>query len=82
MPSNKSPVFRKIIIPWYHSKTAYGITITFMLLVFLFGLAGISVARENVEYNAYIWLPIVLVVLSGGIIIVSIVRLIRRHTSK
>jgi uncharacterized membrane protein len=82
MPSNKSPVFRKVIIPWYHSKTAYGITITFMLLVFLFGLAGISVARENIAYNGYIWVPVVLVVLSGGIMIVNMVRLIRRHTSK
>jgi len=82
MPSNKSPVFRKVIIPWYHSKTAYGITIFFMLLVFLFALAGISVARENIAYNGYVWVPIVLVVLSGGIIIANIVRWIRRHTFK
>jgi hypothetical protein len=82
MPSNKSPVFRKVIIPWYHSKTAYGMTITFMLLVFLFGWVGISVARENTAYAGYIWVPIVLVVLSGGIMIFSIVRLIRRHTFK
>lgn len=82
MPSNKSPVFRKVIIPWYHSKTAYGMTITFMLLVFLFGLVGISVARENIAYAGYVWVPIVLVVLSGGTMIVNIVRLIRRHTFK
>ena len=82
MPSNKSPVFRKAIIPWYHSKTAYGVTIAFMLLVFLFGLAGISVARENIQYNGYIWVPIFLVVLSGGIILFNILRLIRRHAAK
>jgi hypothetical protein len=82
MPSNKSPVFRKAIIPWYHSKTAYGVTIAFMLLVFLFGLAGISVARENIQYNGYIWVPLVLVVLSGGIILFNILRLIRRHAAK
>jgi hypothetical protein len=82
MPSNKSPVFRKAIIPWYHSKTAYGISIAFMLLVFLFGLAGISVARAHIQYSGYIWVPIVLVVLSGAIVIVNIIRLIRRHTSK
>ena len=82
MPSHKSPVFRKAIIPWYHSKTAYGISIAFMLLVFLFGLAGISVAREQIQYSGYIWVPIVLVVLSGAIVIVNIIRLIRRHTSK
>jgi hypothetical protein len=82
MPSDKSPVFRKAIIPWYHSKTAYGITIFFMSLVFLFGLAGISVARANIQFNDYIWVPIVLVVLSGGIIMFNIIRLIRRHAAR
>lgn len=82
MPSYKSPVFRKAIIPWYHSKTAYGISIAFMLLVFLFGLAGISVAREKIQYNGYIWVPIVLVVSSGALVIINISRLIRRHTSR
>ena len=82
MLSAKSPVFRKAIIPWYHSKTVYGFTIVSMLLVFLFGLAGISVARENIQFNGYIWVPIVLVVLSGGIILFNILRLIRRHAAR
>ncbi|CAB1062008.1 hypothetical protein D1BOALGB6SA_6784 [Olavius sp. associated proteobacterium Delta 1] len=82
MPSAKSPVFRKAIIPWHHSKTAYGITIAFMLLVFLFGLAGIAVARANMQFNDYIWVPIVLVVLSGCSILFNIIRLIRRHAAK
>lgn len=82
MPSNKSPVFRKVIIPWYRSKTAYGICIALMLLVLLFGLAGISVAREEMQYRGYLWLPMLLVVLSGAIAVVNIVRLIRRHVSK
>ncbi len=82
MPSAKSPVFRKAIIPWYHSKTAYGITIAFMLFVFLFGLAGISVARANIQFNDYIWVPIVLVVLSGCVMLFNIFRLINRHTAR
>ena len=82
MPSDKSPVFRKAIIPWYHSKTAYGISIAFMLLVFFFGLAGIAVAREKIQYNDYIWLPIVLVVLSGALVIANTIRLFKRHASK
>jgi hypothetical protein len=82
MPTNKSPVFRKAIIPWYHSKLAYGATIAFMLAVFLFGLAGISVARENVQFNSYIWVPMVLVGLSSGIILSNIIRLIRRHAAR
>ena len=82
MPSAKSPVFRKAIIPWHHSKTAYGITIAFMLIVFLFGLAGISVARTNTQFNGYIWVPMVLVVLSGGIITATTIRLIKRRTAR
>lgn len=82
MPSAKNPVFRKAIFPWHHSKTAYWITIVCMLVVFLFGWAGISVARANTEYNGYVWVPIVLVVLSGGVILVNIMRLIRRRGTR
>jgi ABC-type transport system involved in multi-copper enzyme maturation permease subunit len=78
MLSDKSPVFRKAIIPWYRSKAIYGLSIAFMLLVFLFGLAGISVARGQEQYNGYIWVPFVLVILSGGIIVINIIRLIRQ----
>ena len=81
MPTDNSPVFRKAIIPWYHSKLAYGATIAFMLLVLLFGLAGISVAREHLQFSDYIWVPIVLVVLSGGVILLNIIRLISRPAS-
>jgi len=82
MPSEKSPVFRKIVIPWYQSKPAYILTIAFMLAVFLVGLVGISVTREYDTYNGYIWVPALLVVLSGCLIITTIIRLIRRYTSK
>ena len=82
MPSHKSPVFRKAVIPWYNSKTVYIIVIVFLLLVFLFAMVGISVSRENPAYNGYVWVPIVLLVLSAGTIITTIVRLIYRSTRK
>ncbi len=82
MLSEKNPVFRKPVIPWYQSKTAYGLTIAFMLFVFLVGLVGISVTREYETYKAYIWVPAVLVILSGSLIVTSIIRLIRRYASK
>jgi len=82
MPSEKSPVFRKLVIPWYQSKTAYILTIAFMLVVFLVGLAGISVTRDFDAYSGYIWLPALLVILSGCLIITNIMRLVRRYTSK
>jgi len=81
MPSDKSPVFRRAIVPWYQSKTVCWISIALMLFVFLFGLAGISVAREHEQYNGYVWVPIILVVSSGGVIVFNVIRLIRRYTS-
>jgi hypothetical protein len=81
MPSEKSPFFRKPVIPWYQSKTAYIVTIVIMLVVFLVGLAGISVSREIDEYNGYLWIPAVLVILSVCLMITNIIRLIRRYTS-
>ena len=81
MPSEKNPVFRKPVIPWYQSKTAYSLTIAFMLVVFMVGLVGISVTREYDAYNSYIWVPALLLVLSGCLIISNIIRLIRRLQS-
>jgi hypothetical protein len=82
MPLAKSPVFRKAVIPWYNSKTAYIIVIALMFLVCLFSLAGISVARKYPEYNGYVWVPISLLVMSAGIVITTTVRLINRYTDK
>lgn len=78
----KKPFFRKVVIPWYDSETACLILIVFMLLVCLFGLAGISVARENVGYHRYIWIAVLLVALSGVVIISTTIRLIKRFTSR
>ena len=82
MPSDKSPVFRKEIIPWYNSNTAYIIVIVLLLLVLFFAIVGISVTRENPAYKSYVWVPIILLGLSSGIIITTIARLIKRYTRK
>ena len=82
MPADKDPVFRKAVIPWYKSTSAYIIMIIFMLLVFFFALAGISVAREFSEYQGYIWVPAVLLAMSAGIIITTTARLIKRYSHK
>jgi len=76
---DKSPVFRKIIVPWYDSETACLIVIVCLLLVFLFGLAGISIARSNLAYRDYIWVPVLLMILSGGVIFSTAIRLAKRY---
>jgi hypothetical protein len=82
MPIDKNPVFRKAVIPWYNSTSVYIILILFMLVVFFFALAGISVAREYPEYRGYVWVPAVLLAMSAGIIITTTARLIKRHSHK
>ena len=77
MLSNKIPVFSKSTTPWYQAKMVYGLTIAFLLFVLLFGLVGISVTREIEQYHEYVWVPVVLVVLSTGVMISAIIRLIR-----
>ena len=82
MLSQKNPVFRKVIIPWYKSTSAYIIMMVFMLVVILFALAGISVAREYPEYHGYVWVPAVLLAMSVAIIITTTARLIKRYSHK
>ena len=82
MPADKNPVFRKIIIPWYKSTSAYIMMIVFMLVVVLFALAGISVAREYPEYKGYVWVPAVLLAMSVAIIVTTAARLVKRYSRK
>ena len=82
MYSKKDPVFRKAVIPWHRSNKIYILIIVFMLHVLLFGVAGISVARENGTYIGYIWVPISLVALSAMIIITTTYRLIKRYFTR
>lgn len=82
MLSNKNPVFRKAIIPWYNSNTTHIIMLVLMLLVLLFALAGISVANAYPAYKGYVWVPVILLVFSAGIIITTMARLIKRYSRK
>lgn len=82
MPSDKNPVFRKAIIPWYNSTTVYIIVLIIMLLVLFFAIDGISVSREYSEYQGYIWVPALLLAMTAAIIITLAARLIKRYTQK
>jgi hypothetical protein len=82
MRLDQNPLFRKGIVPWYDSDTACYVVIVFMVLVFLFGVGGILSAREALEYHEHIWVPVVLVVLSGGVMVSTILRLIKRSEDR
>lgn len=79
MRLNQNPVFRKIIVPWYDSNTACYLLIAFMILVIFFGMAGISVCCETPEYQKHVWVPLVLVLPSGGVLVSTSIRMIKRR---
>jgi len=80
MQVDQSPVFRKAIVPWHDSDAACLIKAVVMFLVLLFGIDGIKVARQIDAFNAYIWVPVLLSLLSLGVCATNISRLARRYT--
>ena len=82
MRIDQNPLFRKTIISWYDSEAVCIGVILFMIIVFFFGVVGISVARENAEYHGYVWVAVLLVVMSGVVIFSTTIRLIKRHARR
>ncbi|OQX04675.1 MAG: hypothetical protein BWK80_53320 [Desulfobacteraceae bacterium IS3] len=79
MRLDPSPMYRKVIIPWYDSETVCVFMIGCMFFVFLFSLAGVSVAYENPDYHEHIWVPVLLILLSSCIIISTSIRIARQY---
>ena len=73
------PLFRKIIIPWYDTKAVCIMVMVFLFFVFIFSITGIMAACEKPEYQAYVWMPVLLSVMSGLVIFLISVRLIKRY---
>ena len=82
MQLDQNPVFRKVIAPWYDSETACWMVIVLMSAVFLFGLTGVYVARELPAFQAHLWVPVLLVIMSGWVILSTASRLFRRYRRK
>jgi hypothetical protein len=75
-------LFRKEIIHWYNSNPACLFLIFVMFIVLLFGVAGISVSRENEEYHGYAWIAVLLMVTSIGIIVSTTIRMVKRYADR
>ena len=80
MQLDQHPVFRKIILPWYDSETSCYFMIVLMIVFILFALVGIKITRETLEYHGYIWVPVLLLVMSSAVIVSTSIRLIKRYT--
>jgi len=82
MTLQPKPMFRKIIYPFYDSETACIVIIILMLLILIFSIAGISVAREVPQYNGYVWVPVVLAIMSAIILLPAAIRLIKHYLAR
>jgi hypothetical protein len=82
MRIDQNPLFRKTIISWYDSEAMCIGLIIFMIIVFFFGVIGISVALESEEYQEHVWIAALLVVMSAGVIFSTTIRLIKRHSRR
>ncbi len=79
MPLDPHPFFRKAIVPWYDSDAVCIGVIVLMGLVLLFGFLGVHVAQHKAGTRGDLWVPLLLVLSSGGVILSTAARMIRRR---
>jgi formate-dependent nitrite reductase membrane component NrfD len=82
MTREKSPVFRRAIIPWYDSDRVCWIVVGLMLAIAVFSGIGLSVALDSPAFNNYFWLPLLLLLLSTGIAVSTLIRILRRFVDR
>lgn len=78
MKLNKSPLFRRVIIPWYDSDLFCLVISIFAAYVFYFSTVGIGVALEHQQYQRYRWVPLTLMFLSGVLLVANLFRIVSR----
>jgi hypothetical protein len=79
MRLDQNPIHRREIVPWYDSELTCLILMVWMILSLLFGSVGVAVARQHPTYQPYIWVPVLIVVLSGLVVISIAIRLFKRY---
>jgi len=79
MSIDQHVVHRKVFSPWYDTDSVCVAALMFTVLVGVFCLAGISVCDENAAFQNYIWIPVLLMVLSGILFVSIFIRLAKRY---
>jgi len=82
MRLESKPVYRKVISPWYDSEALCFCVITLMSLVLIFSITGISVAGSDPVWSAYMWVPVLLAVVSAWVLLTTSIRLVGRLMAK
>lgn len=79
---DETPVFRRVIVPWYDTDAVCILMILFMAAVFIFACLGVSVVYETPINYHHLWVPSFLLIISAvGIASISL-RLVRRNAYK
>jgi hypothetical protein len=78
MRISQNPLFRRTITPWYDSNAACIGVLIFTLLVAGFSFVGINVAEGDPAYRHYVWLPLLLLLLSLAVCASTLLRLVQR----
>ena len=82
MPREKNPVFRRAIIPWYDSNRVCWIVVGLMITIVIFSVVGIFAALEDPRFQSYFWLPLLLLMMSAGIAVSTLMRMFRRYIDR
>ncbi len=82
MPREKNPVFRRAIIPWYDSDRVCWFVVVAMTVIAIFSAVGIFAALEESLFHNYFWLPLLLLLLSTGIAVSTLIRMFRRYIDR
>jgi hypothetical protein len=82
MRSERSPLFRKTIAPWYDSEMFCVLVIVLMVVVLLFSAGGVWTARESSETISYLWVPTSLLLMCLYVILSISVRLVGRSPKR
>lgn len=66
------------IYAWHDINAIYGVCALFAVVVFIFAVIGVRAAAAIPAYRGYVWLPALLMILSGTVLTTSLFRLARR----
>ncbi|MCU0559269.1 MAG: hypothetical protein MUD16_03665 [Desulfobacterales bacterium] len=75
-PPRKSLIFR------LHPAVGVNLALFALGASLAFGLIGLSVARGQEAFHGYAWVPRLLVIASGGLILTTAARILRRRISR
>jgi hypothetical protein len=79
MRLDSNPLFRKTVAPWYDGNFACWLGLVFLLVIVLFAVLGIMVARQYSAYRGYQWVPWLLLVPSVLVMLSVAWRLAGRY---